>query len=128
MSEETLSEAIQKPNFNSLFKQLMADAKHNKYREFNFKVVDPESRWIIQVRKKYKNLFELAFDKLDLTSQEYVWADHTLWLTFTQDEDDDYKRKLSFNFFKSSDNQKGYETTVHFYPDCRFDCDTFLKI
>ena len=105
----------------------MADAKHNKHREFNFKVVDPESRWIIQVRKKYKSVFELAFDKLDLTSQEYVWADHTLRLTFTQDEDDNYKRKLSFNFFRSNDYPNTYDNYVHFYPDCRFDCDTFFK-
>ena len=50
MPEEILNEAIQKTNFHSLFKQLMTDAKKDKYREFNFIVEDPQDRWIIQVR------------------------------------------------------------------------------
>ena len=126
MSEETLNEAIQKTNFHSLFKQLMADAKHNKHREFNFKVEDPQCRWIIQVRKKYKNVFELAIDKLSLINQEYVWADHVLLINWSQDEDDDFKRKLCFNFFRNSDYPLS-ANLVHLSPDYRFDCDTFFK-
>ncbi|MDA9082267.1 hypothetical protein N9K19_01225 [Gammaproteobacteria bacterium] len=127
MSEETLNEAIQKTNFHSLFKQLMADAEHHEHREFNFVVDDPESRWIIQVKKKYKNLFQLAVDKLDLTSKEYVWADHTLSIDWMQDEDDDYKWKLSFNFGRSNNYPNTYDNYVHFSPSHRFDCDIFFK-
>ena len=74
MPEETLNEAIQKTNFHSLFKQLMTDAKKDKYREFNFIVEDPQDRWIIQVRRKYQNLFEQGLDMLNLTTKAYTYT------------------------------------------------------
>ena len=124
MSEETLNEAIQKTNFHSLFKQLMADAKHHKFLEFNFKVEDPENRWIIQVRKKYKNLFQLGLDKLSLINQSYVYTDHTLWITPKRDENDGGEWKLSYNFWPSSDTGNN---PCYMNPDCSFDVETFFK-
>ncbi len=124
MSEEQLNEAIQTTNFHSLFKQLMADAKKDKYREFNFIVEDPQDRWIIQVRRRYQNLFEQGLDMLNLTTKAYAYTDHTLSIDWRQDKDDDYKRKLCFNFFPSSDS---LDNVCIMYPDFRFDCDTFFK-
>ena len=124
MSEETLKEAIQKTNFHSLFKQLMADAKHNKHREFNFKVEDPETTWIIQVRKKYQNVFALVLDKLSLINQSYVYTDHRLSLYPARDENDGGKWKLSFNFCPCSDTGNTFCMMV---PSQSFDCDTFFK-
>tara|TARA_B000000477_G_scaffold51278_1_gene43126 strand:+ start:267 stop:680 length:414 start_codon:yes stop_codon:yes gene_type:complete len=124
MPEETLNEAIQKTNFHSLFKQLMTDAKKDKYREFNFIVEDPQDRWIIQVRRKYQNLFEQGLDMLNLTTKAYAYTDHTLSIDWRQDEDDDYKRKLCFNFFPSTDS---LDNVCIISPDYRFDCDTFFK-
>ena len=72
MSDKPIAEAIQETNFHDSFRKLMADAKNHKFKEFNFKVVDPECRWIIQV-KKSTNLFELAIDKLSLiTKATYI--------------------------------------------------------
>ena len=124
MSDKPIAEAIQETNFHDSFRKLMADAKNHKFKVFNFKVVDPECRWIIQVRKKYKNLFELAIDKLSLINQSYVYTDHTLWLHWYKDEHDGFKSKLTFSFYPNSET--GHNICM-MSPDYRFDCDTFFK-
>ena len=71
-------------------------------------------------------------DNLNLeTASEYLLM--ATWLAYLksklllpEDEDDDFKRKLCFNFFRSSDYPLSHNL-VHLSPDYRFDCDTFFK-